>query len=545
MQPYTDTHRTIYTNCTIITCDPARPQAEAMVTESGEVVAAGQKEDLWELAGSGARTIDLDGATVVPGFDDCHMHILSFGLSLRQVDLGAEKVGSIEAIRLSVGEATTQSPRRESWILGRGYNQHKLAERRHPTRDDLDSVSGGHPVVLWHTSGHVLCANSAALDVAGIGPATNEPAGGEIDRDGAGRPTGILKERAMDLMRTAIPAPARDEARDAILDASSALAREGITSASDAATGQHMGLSDELEAYKSAVETERLYTRLVLMPLAQQTVTTAGATTSLSRAAAGQDVMRPEWLRIGAMKIFSDGALTTRTAAMRTPYLDTGGSGILTWLPRELTEIVQEGAQLGWDIATHAIGDRAVEQVLNAYESLGEHHRGRRLRIEHCTICDHELIARLQKLSVIPVLQPEDITVLGDAYPAGLGPVRAAENSPVGWFREAGLEIAFSSDRPVTPGNPLVGIRAAVERKTASGMVLGPNHCVSAEAAIRYYTRGSAVATRCENFKGMLSPGMRADFVVVDRDITRCAAEDITATEVLMTVSDGRVAYER
>ena len=533
--------RTIYTNCTIITCDPSHPRAHAIIVKGDRIVAIGDAETVAGVAGTGTRRVDLDGACVIPGFDDCHMHILSLGLSLQQLDIRPDKAPSITDIQRLIGRAESSS-KDEDWILGRGYNQNLLAERRHPNRHDLDAVSGNHSVVLWHTSGHVLTANSRALNLAGITSDTSPPPGGEIDRNDSGEPTGVLKERAMDLMRRALPPPSPDQAHDAILAASSALAREGITSASDAATGQHAGITAEVEAYVAALETGNLKTRMVLMPMAQDVVTAAGAPDAMppNNLSAGA---HPTWLRIGAMKIFADGALTTRTAAMRKPYEGSDEDGILTWEPSELVRIVREAHQLGWPVATHAIGDRAVEVVLDAYESTQAHSEDR-MRIEHCTICDSGLVARMKAMNVIPVLQPEDIAVLGDAYPASLGEVRAANNSPVSWFREAGLHIAFSSDRPVTPGNPLAGIRAAVERTTASGVVLGPGHHIDAEMALTYYTGGSAYATRTEVDKGRLSPGFLADFAVVDRDITAIPAHEITEANILMTVVGGTAVYE-
>src|SRR5579884_2152435 len=243
--------------------------------------------------------------------------------------------------------------------------------------------------------------------------------------------------------------------------------------------------------------------------------------------------------------IFSDGALTTRTAALREPYCDAPTTGLLTWPPERLRELIRRASASGWHIATHAIGDRAIDAVLDALEAAreGGERDSRRHRIEHCTILDRMALARIKSLAIVPVLQPEDIAVLGDAYEPALGPERAANNSPVGWFEEEEIPIAFSSDRPVTPGNPLVGIRAAVERRTASGRVLGPAHQISGERAVMHYTGGAAYATHTETVKGCLAPGMLADMVVLDRDITSCPSEEITEARVTTTIVDGRPVF--
>jgi predicted amidohydrolase YtcJ len=532
---------TLYTNCNLITGVPSLPRSDALLIEGSRIVAIGN--DALLSAAANARRVDLAGSTVIPGFDDCHMHVLSFGLMLSQVDLSSATAPNMAAIRAAIESASQSASRDSVWVLGRGYNQNMLPEQRHPTRFDLDPVSAGRPVVLWHTSGHILTANSKALELAGISGDVSDPIGGEIERDDHGKPTGVLRETAMDLLAGAIPSPTRETAVEAILRASAELAQEGITSATDAATGHGATADFELQAYREAVGSGRLATRLVLMPQIQYVVPSESEPRSPLSFDVGD---RAEWLRIGATKIFSDGALTTRTAAITTPYLNTSDRGILTWPPETLERLISRAHTAGWQIATHAIGDRAIRLVLNAYRNaMAETPRDdARHRIEHCTLIRHEDVAELRELGVVPVLQPEDIAVLADAYPAAVGRDRAANNSPVSWFEEAGVPVAFSSDRPVTPGDPLVGVRAAIERRTASGLVLGAEHRTGAERAIHYYTQGSAFASFAEKDRGVLAPGFLADFVVLDNDITWIAPEEVTDTRILMTVVGGQTAYE-
>ena len=535
---------TLYYNATIITVDPDRSRASALLERNGLIVATGAVED---FGGVNVGRIDLEGATVVPGFNDCHMHILSMGLGLNHVDIAAAAADSIPEIVSRIGDRVSQTPQ-GGWVLARGYNQNLLAERRHPTRHDLDAVSPDHPAVLWHTSGHVMVASSRALEVAGIGPRTQTPEGGEIDRDADGVPTGVLEETAMHLLRQAIPPPTKDQARDAIIAASKVLASEGITSASDAATGQNMSLSSEADSYIAALASGDLRTRTVLMPLIESVtgeIRLAPADVlkfdQTVASAVGGNTSR--CLKVGATKIFTDGALTTRTAAMRHPYVDGSGLGLLTWDQADLLNVARTARDLGWTLAAHAIGDAAVVQVLDVFEALDLAHDARP-RIEHASICDLHLINRMRQLNVTAVLQPEDILMLGDAYPAAIGQERAADNSPVSWFEQSGVPIAFSSDRPVTPGHPLTGIQAAVQRRTREGEVLGPDHRVGAETSIGYYTAGGAYATGDEAWKGALRPSMAADFAVLDRDITICAPDEIASAKILRTIVGGQTVFQ-
>src|SRR5579884_237582 len=534
----------LFTNCAIADGSPVEGAPHAVGVRAERVVAVGDPETVRSAVGPTPRMIDLLGGVVLPGFDDCHMHILSLGLNLRLINVTQSAAPTIAVIQARVRERAGRSSD-GSWLLGRGYNQNLLAEARHPSRDELDVPASGRPVALWHTSGHVLAVNSLALELAGITDDTLDPDGGEIERDHHGRPTGVLKETAMELVRRVLPQPSIQDCRDAVADAAAALTAEGITSASDAATGQTLPLADEMTAYAAAVASGNCPTRMTLMPRIQL-LGDPGSDEPLPSPQAYRLEVDSHLVRVGATKIFSDGALTTRTAAVRQPYVDTGGRGLLTWEPDQLERLIRRAHEAGWQIATHAIGDRAIETALDAYErAQGTASRpDPRHRIEHVTLPDPAQIGRMARLGIVAVLQPEDIAVLGDAYPPALGDFRAANNSPVAWFRRLGVRVAFSSDRPVTPGNPLMGVRAAEERRTAGGVQLGPEHCTTAMEAVRFYSEGSAYATCSEMDKGQLRPGLLADFVVLDRDITTIAPEDITGARVVRTIVGGRIVFE-
>lgn len=533
---------TLYVNGRIYTMDARNGRADAMLVSGERITAIGERADVENAAGTGTRRVDLQGQTVLPGFNDCHCHILSFGLNLEQLDVSPEKVRNIEDVKRILAERAEQSASGQEsggWIRGRGYNQNDLEERRHPNRFDMDEVSHGQPVVLWHTSGHALTANSRVLELAGITDNTPNPPGGELERDEHGRPTGVLKESAMDLVAAVVPPPTQDEGRRAVLLAMQTMARQGITSASDANTGQGPSIDAALQMYRAAAESGELAGRITLMP----GITYVAPPHSDEAHQPGEfDAgSNPRMLQIGATKIFSDGALTTRTAALREPYLESESRGILLWEPEVLESMIWRAHDAGWQIGTHAIGDRAVALVVQSYRRAleGNPREGHRHRIEHCMMLDDVIAAEMAALGIIPTIQPGFMSRLGDGYIAAIGAERSADLMPMALFNRHGITVGFSSDRPVIPGLPLQGIRAAVERKTPSGRVLGPEHAISVLEAIRLYTVGSAYAIGAESERGRLQPGMLADFLVLDRDPLETPAEEITEIDIRQTVVGG------
>jgi len=532
---------TLYINCTVHTMDGTAP-AGALLIEGERIVAVGPRSEVEAQAGPGMRRIDLAGQTVVPGFNDSHAHILWVGLALEQVDVGVDVVGGIDDIRRTVQTRARVTPT-GAWVLGRGYQQAALREQRHPTRHDLDPISPDHPVMLRHTSGHVLTCNTLALRHAGITRDTPPPAGGEIDRDQHGEPTGVLKESAMELIYDVIPPPSLEQGTELILRAMDLMARQGITSVSDAATGHGSSAEPELAMYRAALHSKKLVGRITLMP---QILYTAPPDSNEIRTADSFDAgNQPDWLAIGPTKVFSDGALSTRTAALRQPYhADGDNTGILLWETSTLAGMIQRAHAAGWQIAAHALGDRAVEVVIEVYEQALaiSPRRDHRHRIEHCMLLDQDQARRIKAAGLVPSLQP-DIYRLGDSYIDALGLERASQSIPIRLFRELDIPVAFSSDRPVIPGHPLEVIRSAMERTTPSGVVLGPEHSVTALEAIRNYTWGGAWATHSEHQKGVLQAGLLADFAVLSADPATTPPEEFGELRVTMTVVGGREVY--
>ena len=516
-----------------------QPCARAIaVGLDGTILAAGDADDVDGLRGPETHVSDLHGLTVVPGFNDCHMHILPYGIDLSRADLSPQAgVTGIPALIRTLRNWSDENPRSE-WIVGSRYNQNLFPNAAHPSLEELDDAFPDRPVYLKQTSGHAASVNSLALKLAGVTRNTPNPPGGEIARNSLDEPTGVLLEwPAMRLVADLIPKPNKAAMEAAILRANLALVRAGITSASDLETGSH-GMDTEISAYRQAAE-DGAPVRMTLFPGA----THFGIPEDVPEQSdfARRHLEGESGIRIGPMKLYSDGALTVRTAALREPYMDGSGNGMLLHEPDELLAYIQSGHRAGWQIATHAIGDRAVELVLDCLNSAQEMllRPSPRHRIEHAMLLDSGLIARLKIEKVIPVLQPEFISRLGDAYLLGLGLERASRLNPVASLQAAGIGVPFSSDCPVVPGAPLDGIRAAVRRTTASGTVLGPDECISATDAVRNYTYWAAYSTFDETETGTISPGKRADLTVLSADPT----VDLDNCEVVATIIGGHTVY--
>ncbi|GIV19874.1 MAG: amidohydrolase [Armatimonadota bacterium] len=528
---------TLLHNVKIYTMDVNQPIADAMVWREETILAVGEREHL-SVRYPGAKRVDGGGLYVVPGFNDCHCHILAYGLDLSAANLSPEHAPDIPSLITQLRRWAGEHPD-APWITGSFYDQNRMTERRHPTRYELDQVSAEKPVFIEHTSKHGGVANSAALRIAGITRETPDPPGGTIERDAQGEPTGVLLESAVDLVTRHQPPLSHAQRVRALHLAAQAMAEKGITAAADASTGWG-DLQGELAAYTQAVN-EGAPLRVTLMIL-------AGALRREGAWIRPQDIRTGcDGVRVGIAKVFSDGALTTRTAALKEPFVDTGTTGMLLHSEEELEEYVMGAHRAGWQIATHAIGDRAIETMLHLYaQALRQYPRADvRHRIEHCMLLDDELIDRLRQLGVVAVLQPEFVARLGDAYRYGLGEERARRLNRVTSLLQAGVPVAFSSDCPVVPGAPLDGIRAAMERKTPLGVVLGESERVDALTAIRLYTKGSAYAVHDEGYTGSLSAGKRADFVVLSRDPAAAPVEEWEDVRVVATVFGGRVVAGR
>ncbi len=484
--------------------------ADAVAVGAGRVIAVGPLSDLQGLAGPQTQTINLNGATLLPGFHDAHCHVLGHGLTQAQAALsGAASIPEIMQRLQAYAEANPAG-----WVRGRGYNQNSMAEGRHPTRHDLDAL-GPRPVLITHASGHSVSVNTAALREAHITRETPDPPGGTIVRGEDGEPTGVLLETAVNLAYNAAPEPTRVEKRTALARASKSLHALGITSAVDATLG--VAATDsfaEIPVYQEAAVSGLLTVRCTLMMLLPQLY-------GMDSVPAPADVLtETEWVRLGPAKVFTDGALTTRTAFLRAPFANSDSLGTAVYTDDVLEAMVLKAHAEGWQIAAHAIGDAAIDQCLCAYaKALDAAPRADvRHRIEHAMLLWPDQTGRLARLGVLPVYQPEFLRRFGDAYLPALEESRAARLMPYAETQSAGLPLVFSSDIPVVPGAPLDGIAAAALRTTPSGQRLGPHLSVSVLDGLRAYTEGAAYSVFLEADRGRIAPGQRADFVVLNSD---------------------------
>jgi predicted amidohydrolase YtcJ len=528
-------------NANVLTMDLDRPTASAVAVAGGRIVGIYDgKPDV-----TATDVIDLRGLTLIPGFHDAHNHMIGFGLSLTEVDLRVDSQDELYA-RVAAKAATTPAGK---WVIGSGYDQTRTGA--HPHRDALDAIAPNHRVWLKHTSSHMCVVNSLVLADLGIGESAPQVDGGRVTTDTAGRPTGLLEERAQELVGNLTRPYPLTTLTDAVDAAGRWYLAEGITSVTEAGVGGGwIGQSPvELAAYVAARDQGRLHVRVELMvvsdvfhPLGAHP--SDGIETGIDlglRTGFGDD-----WLRLGPMKIFTDGSLVGRTAAMSAPFEgDPGNSGYLQADADQLTEMIIEAHRAGWRVAAHAIGDRAIDLALDAFaDAADQYPRARpRHRIEHFAAARPDQVARAAKLGVIAVGQGRFASELGDGMLAAVGPGRAAWLYRQRSLLDAGLVLPGSSDRPVASGAPLLGIHDMVNRRTASGAPFNAAEAITPAEALRAYTWGSAYASKQERAKGSITPGKLADFTVLSEDPTAVAPDRIAGLEVLATFVDGTLRH--
>ena len=537
-----------------MTLEPDNPFADAVAIKDGKLLYVGKGDEARKAIGKRTLVRDLHGLTVVPGFNEAHNHTLEFGLNMRGLLL--ESARSIDEI-LSLVERRVGRENRGAWIIGRGYNQNTLKERRSPSRWDLDKVSPDHPVSLKHTSSHVMVVNSKALSLAGITAATPDPRGGLIDRDQkTGEPTGVLVEfPAMDLVERIMPKPTYEDLIEALRKANEQLLSEGITSAMDAAVGANGDVPRQIAAYQEAVESGALRVRHNLAIWSNALIDYDNLDDELNnidRRLLGMGIrsgLGNEKLRIGPFKFVPDGALSMGTAVTYEPYGPdprNQGRGVFVIDPEKLARAASAIHRLGWQLSIHGIGDRAIDAALDAIEAAHQQKNilNARPRLEHCVMVTPQMIEKIRRLGVIVVLQPGFIWGLGDSYIRQLGAEKASQTKPFRNLMDGRVTVAFSSDRPVIDGAPLLGIHAAVNQKTLSGQDYAPSQKMSVAEALRCYTLNGAYTTFEERIKGSMRAGKLADLAVLTDDITRVAPESIKDVRVAATIVGGEFVYE-
>jgi hypothetical protein len=515
----------ILSNANVITLTPRHGRTQAIAIKDGKIIGVGTNREIQMRVGKKAKIIDCKGKTVLPGFVDCHVHMKDFGLFLQQVDLRNAK--SIEEMQRILRQHVEKHPE-QRWIIGGRWDQEKLREKRYPTRWDLDSAISNKPALLNRVCGHLAVVNSKALRLAGITKHT-KIRGGEVELDrSTGQPNGVLKDNAIDLVWKIIPRLGKETTKEACVLACKKAVEAGLT-------GVHwlVSSSEEINILQKMCEGGTLPLRIYLSIPERllDHVLALGMSSGFGN----------EMLKMGFIKILSDGSLGAQTAAMKRPYSDNPRRrGMMLYSRRDLRQIVMKAHMHGWQIGVHAIGDRAIENVLDAYEQALKKapNQNHRHRIEHCSILNQKLIARMRKLGIVASVQPH--FVISDFWTVDrVGPERARWAYPFKTLIGKGVVVASGSDCPVELINPLLGVWAAVARKD------NVNESLSAEEALKTYTSNAAYASFDEDKKGTIENGKLADLTVLSDDPTKIPPEKIRDISVEMVIVNGKVVYSK
>jgi predicted amidohydrolase YtcJ len=516
-------------------------RAEALAVLGDRILAVGARDEIMKLKGPETKIVDLDGHFVMPGFNDAHMHLASAGLEKMNVNMVGAKTLDEFRDRL---RAKVEAAGPAEWVVGEGWDETLWPVKVLPTRWDLDEVSGNHPVYLERVDGHIGVANTRALQLASITVASRDPEGGKIDRDDSGTPTGVLREKAQEAVQAVIPKPTHEKRRQAIELALADLASHGVTSAQDYSQWDDFQIYEELE--HDGKLTARISEWLPFDDSIEE------LNKKRDSHAASDDM-----LHTGMLKGFMDGSLGSKTAALLEPYSDDPkNSGLPQYEAGKLNAMTKERVLAGYQIGFHAIGDKGVQMALDAFaeaEKAAKDGKVKavdggtdyRLRVEHAQVTTPQQILRFKELKVIASMQPSHLLTDMNWAESRLGAKRAEHSYAWAEFLRRGVVLAFGTDYPVEPVTPFRGLYAALTRMSEDGKKsYYPDQKLNIEQAIAAYTTGAAFAEFAEKQKGKLEPGMLADFIVLDQDITAALPPKIQGTKVLRTVVGGKTVYE-
>lgn len=543
----------VVVNARVATMDPSRPAAVAVAAGEGRILAVGGETDVRPHIGPRTRVLDAGGRRLIPGFIDSHMHLLGYGLFLERIELG--NAASLEEVLERVRQRAQTTPP-GAWILGGGWDEGRLGGL--PSREWLDRAAPEHPVLLARHCYHVTAANTPALRLAGLWDTSKAIAGGIIDRDASGWPTGILREHAKDHVDRAVPPLTAADYRRALRRAAASAAAHGLTSV-HSNDGKDYPLAEILAAYgdvsggldgRDPAEAggQGLLPLRVWWDFAEEELETAARQGWHS--GTGSD-----WFKVGAAKTFMDGSLGGRTAALWDPYSDDPESrGVLLWDEAALAERMVFARSHGFQMAVHAIGDLAQDVALRAYERAckavalpaGASAAAGRLRLIHCQISHPTLWRRMHDLGVVADVQPRFVSSDYPIIEARVGSARAATSYAWRGMAEAGVPLAFSSDCPVEPIAPIQAVYAAVTRQMMDGEPSGgwlPGERFTVEEAITCHTRGAAYAVGEEGSKGCIREGYLADMVLLDQDPWGVQPSELKDMQVAVTIVGGRVVH--
>lgn len=531
----------VFRNGKIVTIDSLLPQAEAVAVAGNKIVFVGSNQEAQRWIGPKTETVDLAGKLLLPGFNDAHCHLVSGGfLGLRVNLTGVKTLAEIQA-RV---KAAVQKAAKGAWVQGRGWDHTLFNKGEWPTKEMLNEVAPNTPVYLRRVDGHSSWVNSAALKAAGITKGTPDPQAGEIARDKAGSPTGILKESATELVTKVIPDPSPSELRQAIERGLEEARKLGVTSLQEESEGTYPGT---LSVYKDFLKEGRLTARISTWIPLDSAKYRAGLA-QLHNWFPSDSSM----LRLGMLKGYADGSMGSRTASFFEPYSDDpGNTGIPQYSQAELDELVRVADSAGFNIGIHAIGDRGNFTVLNAYANalLQNQPRPRRHRVEHAQLVRLQDIPLFKEMGTLASMQPTHCTSDMRWAEARAGKERCKGAYAWRSFLNAGVPLAFGTDWAVEPLNPMGGLYAAVTRQDLeTGEPKGgwfPEQRLTMEEAVRAYTFGSAYAQFREHELGSITVGKLADLVVLDKDIFSVPPREVLTTSVVMTVVDGKIVYRK
>ncbi len=527
-------------NGKIVTMDADDSIVEAVAVKGNRIVATGQTSEISRLMGDGTEVIDLRGKTVIPGLIDTHTHPNGAAVRLYEINCRSPPIRSISQILEMVAEKASElGPDR--WIRGTNYNDIKLEERRHITRWELDEAAPENPVFISKETGHLYVVNSKALELAGVARDTPDPPGGSIDRGADRGATGLLYETAGSLVSNMMPPYSVDEIAEGLRTVWQQFSEWGITTTHDASAHR-----DAIRAYQRLLSEGVRQVRTLLMVSARRLDGTDPLQSMIDLGI--ESGYGDDWLRVMSLKIMGDGSGSGGSAAVYTPqHRGMKDLGLMTTSPEEIERLTVGAHMAGLRVSIHSIGDRGIDVALDAIEkahSLKPVH-GMRHRIEHNSVCTPKQLERIKALGVAPSSSIGYMYGIGDDYVENFGPERVRWLHPHRTMQEMGIVAGGNNDYPVTDYSPMVQIYEAVVRKTRTGRSVSPEEAIGILDAIRLYTWNGAYLGKEEDIKGSIEPGKLADMVVIDRDILEVPLEEIKDINVLTTIVNGRIIYQR
>ena len=531
-------------NGKVVTVDKDGSEAEAVAVKDGKIIKIGKSSEVMQLTREGTVKIDLKGKLLLPGFIDTHEHCIRKGLQMDWVNCRTPPMKSLEDVVKALREKAMSKPKGE-WVVGSWFDESQWGDKRFPNKYDLDRASTDHPIYLGRAGGHNSVANSLALEMAGISKDTPQPPGGNIERDENGEPTGRLDEiAAMDMVRGIIPTPSSDEETELLAENWPILEQMylswGLTSIHEA----HIKAPQAL-AYQKLNKEDQLKIRIGLL-LDGMTPYKGYATSDLARQGLRTPFKWSDRLRVVGVKVGTDGAMGSLTAALHEDYSnDPGNKGIIRCTRDELVDEVIRCHVAGLQVCIHAIGDRAIDMSLEAIEEAlkVKPWHDHRHRIEHAGYVLPRQLKKIKELRVNISASIGFCYPIGDSHIAALGPDRLCGYYPMKSFRDHGIMAAGNSDGFGT-SYALTGIYGCVARKSRSGRYLCKDEAIPILDAIRAYTWNAAYLEGTEDEKGSIEAGKFADFIILDRDIMTLPHEEILEAKVLKTIIDGEVVYE-